>query len=56
MAARDGRLIRKGKWFSAVKGQAVLQNWHGATVWNTPNSHRFSNILEILRPISSRHS
>src|SRR5260221_14448267 len=32
-----------------VKGQAVLQSWTGATVWNAPNSHRFSNILEILR-------
>jgi len=46
---RDGRPIRKGKRFSVVNEQAIRHFWHGATVWNAPNPHRFGDILQGLR-------
>src|SRR6202165_3825942 len=46
---RDGRLIRKGKRFGVINTQAVLHRWHGATVWNAPDPHRFGDILQRLR-------
>ena len=36
---------RKG----AINRQAVRHSWHGATVWDAPDPHRFGDILQGLR-------
>ena len=43
----DGGLIRERK--GVTNRQAVRHSWHGATVRNAPDPHRFGDILQGLR-------